>query len=87
MKTDVLIIGGGVIGACIARQLSRYNIDVVIVEKECDLCQGTSKANSSMLHDGYNVDGHKLKGKLVNNEYKYRKTNTSPAGHRPAYLL
>ena len=65
MKTDVLIIGGGVIGACIARQLSRYNIDVVIVEKESDVCTGTSKANSSMLHDGYNVDGHKLKGKMV----------------------
>ena len=65
MKTDVLIIGGGVIGSCIARQLSRYNLDIVLVEKESDVCTGTSKANSSMLHDGYNVDGHKLKGKLV----------------------
>ena len=65
MNTDVLIIGGGVIGSAIARQLSRYNLDITLVEKESDLCQGTSKANSSMLHDGYNVDGHKLKGKLV----------------------
>ncbi|MEY8001165.1 NAD(P)/FAD-dependent oxidoreductase [Clostridium sp. Mt-5] len=65
MKTDVLIIGGGVIGAAIAHQLSKYNLDVVLVEKENDICMGTSKANSSMVHDGYNVDGSKLKGKLV----------------------
>ncbi len=65
MKTDVLIIGGGVIGCAIAYQLCKYNIDVTIVEKESDVCSGTSKANSSMLHDGYNVDRHKLKGQLV----------------------
>lgn len=65
MKTDVLIIGGGVIGSAIAHQLCKYNIDVTIVEKESDVCSGTSKANSSMLHDGYNVDKHKLKGQLV----------------------
>lgn len=65
MKTDVLIIGGGVIGAAIAHQLCKYNLDITLVEKEADLCSGTSKANSSMLHDGYNVDRHKLKGQLV----------------------
>lgn len=65
MKTDVLIIGGGVTGAAIAHQLSKYNLDITLVEKESDICMGSSKANSSMIHDGYNVDGHKLKGKLV----------------------
>lgn len=65
MKTDVLIIGGGVIGAAIAHQLARYNLDIVLVEKESDICMGSSKANSSMIHDGYNVDANKLKGKLV----------------------
>lgn len=65
MKTDILIIGGGVIGATIAHQLSKYNLDITLVEKESDICMGSSKANSSMIHDGYNVDGHKLKGKLV----------------------
>lgn len=65
MKTDVLIIGGGVTGAAIAHQLSKYNLDITLVEKENDICMGSSKANSSMIHDGYNVDGHKLKGKLV----------------------
>ncbi|AKA67962.1 NAD(P)/FAD-dependent oxidoreductase [Clostridium scatologenes] len=65
MKTDVLIIGGGVIGTAIAHQLAKYNLDIVLVEKESDICMGASKANSSMIHDGYNVDANKLKGKLV----------------------
>ena len=64
MNTDILIIGGGVIGSMIARTLCRYNLDVVIVEKESDLCSGTSKANSSMVHDGYNIDKNTLKGQL-----------------------
>ncbi|MDR0599071.1 MAG: NAD(P)/FAD-dependent oxidoreductase [Treponema sp.] len=65
MKTDILIIGAGVTGAAIAYRLCRYRLDIVWVEKENDVCMGSSKANSSMVHDGYNVDGHKLKGKLV----------------------
>ena len=65
MKTDILIIGGGVVGAAVAYRLCRYRLSVAWVEKENDICTGTSKANSSMIHDGYNVDGSKLKGKLV----------------------
>ena len=42
MKTDVLIIGGGVIGCGIAHQLCKYNFDVTLVEKEADVCMGTS---------------------------------------------
>lgn len=65
MQTDILIVGGGVIGSAIAYQLAKYNLDITIVEKESDICMGSSKANSSMIHDGYNVDGSTLKGKLV----------------------
>lgn len=65
MKTDVLIIGGGVIGASIAHQLAKYNMDIVLVEKASDVCMGTSKANSAMIHSGFNIDGGTLKGKLV----------------------
>ena len=65
MRTEVLIIGGGVIGASIAHQLAKYNLDIILVEKASDVCMGTSKANSAMIHSGFNIDGGTLKGKLV----------------------
>ncbi len=65
MKTDVLIIGGGVIGASVAHQLAKYNLDIILVEKASDICMGTSKANSAMIHSGFNIDGGTLKGQLV----------------------
>ena len=56
MKTDVVIIGGGVIGTAIARELSRYRLDVVLLEKEDDVAMGTSKGNSGIIHVGYDAD-------------------------------
>ena len=50
---DVIIIGAGVIGAAIARQLSRYTIQTAIIEKEADVSFGTSKANSGIIHAGF----------------------------------
>ena len=52
MKTDILIIGAGVIGSAVARKLSQYDLDITLVEKQSDVCMGTSKANSSMIHSG-----------------------------------
>ena len=63
-KTDILIIGGGVTGCFIARELSRYNLDITLVEKEPDVCTGTSKANTALIHAGFNADSNKLKGRL-----------------------
>ncbi|SJZ86999.1 NAD(P)/FAD-dependent oxidoreductase [Selenihalanaerobacter shriftii] len=63
-ETEVVIIGGGVIGTAIARELANYNVDVVLVEKDADLASGTSKANSGIIHAGYNADPTKLKGRL-----------------------
>jgi glycerol-3-phosphate dehydrogenase len=63
-KYDVLIIGGGVTGCFIARELSRYDLDIALVEKEPDVCTGTSKANTALIHAGYNADSNKLKGRL-----------------------
>ncbi|WP_026189018.1 NAD(P)/FAD-dependent oxidoreductase [Orenia marismortui] len=63
-KTEVLIIGGGVVGTSIARELSKYKLDILLVEKEADVCTGTSKANTALIHAGFNADSHKLKGKL-----------------------
>lgn len=61
---DVIIIGGGVSGAAAARELSRYQADICVLEKEEDVCCGTSKANSAIVHAGYDAKTGSLKAKL-----------------------
>lgn len=50
---DVVIIGAGVIGASIFRELTKYNVKVTMIEKENDVAMGTSKANSAIIHAGF----------------------------------
>jgi len=64
MNYDVAVIGAGVIGSMIARELSRYNIKVALVEKCNDMAMGTSKANSAIVHAGYDAKPGSLKAKL-----------------------
>ncbi|MCR5330497.1 MAG: NAD(P)/FAD-dependent oxidoreductase [Lachnospiraceae bacterium] len=52
---DVAIIGAGVVGCAIARELSRYSLDICVIEKSEDVCCGTSKANSAIIHAGYDA--------------------------------
>lgn len=62
---DVIIIGGGVVGCSIARELSKYDIKVALIEKEDDVASGgASKANSAILHAGYDPLPGTLKAKL-----------------------
>ena len=61
---DVAIIGAGVIGTAIARELSRYDVKIVIIEKENDVSTGTSKANSGIIHAGYDPKENTLMAKL-----------------------
>ncbi len=61
---DVTVIGAGVTGAAIARKLSSYNLKTVIVEKECDVSFGVSKANSGIIHGGFHHDSSSLKSRL-----------------------
>jgi glycerol-3-phosphate dehydrogenase len=61
---DVLIIGAGVIGCSIARELSKYNLNTCVIEKECDVAAGTTKANSAIVHAGFDAKVESLKGKL-----------------------
>ena len=61
---DVAVIGAGVIGAAIARQLSSYRLEVVLLEKEADACFGVSKANSGIIHAGFHHGPEFLKARL-----------------------
>ena len=61
---DVVIIGAGVTGSAIARYLSRYEVNACVVEKEADICSGTSKANSAIVHAGYDAANGSLMAKF-----------------------
>ena len=52
---DVAVVGAGVTGASIARELARYDIQVVVIERENDVANGTTKANSAIIHAGYDA--------------------------------
>ncbi len=64
MEYDVLIIGAGVIGSLCARELARYDLKVALLEKENDVANGASKANSGIIHGGYDPKPGTLKAKL-----------------------
>lgn len=61
---DVIIIGAGVIGCSIARELTKYTTNIAVIEKENDVCEVTSKANSAIVHSGYDPEPGTLKAKL-----------------------
>lgn len=75
LNYDAAIIGGGVTGCAIARELSRYDLSICVIEREEDVCSGTSKANSAIVHAGYdavpgsnkaifNVEGNRIMDEL-----------------------
>lgn len=61
---DVIIIGAGVAGVAAARELSRYQVTACVLEREEDVCCGTSKANSAIIHAGYDAAKGSLMAKL-----------------------
>ncbi len=76
MLYDVIIIGAGVTGSAVARELSRYKLNTCVLEKFEDVCSGTSKANSAIVHAGFdaaegslmaklNVEGNEMMGELA----------------------
>ena len=64
-KCDVLIVGGGVSGCSIARELSRYKLDVLLVDKEADLAVGASGRNDGEVHPGVDLSRGSLKHKYI----------------------
>ncbi len=61
---DVIIIGGGIVGCALARELSRYNLRLALIEKEVEVGFGTSKTNSGIIHAGHHSAEGTLKGKF-----------------------
>ncbi len=85
---DLCIIGAGVVGLNIARELSRYQLQICVIEKEEDVGRGCTKANSGIIHGGYADEPGSLKAELcvagnrlyeqLDNElhFGYRKTGS-----------
>jgi glycerol-3-phosphate dehydrogenase len=61
---DVIVIGGGVIGCAVLRELSRFDLRLLLLEKEADLAEGITKANSGVIHGGFNVPPGSLKARM-----------------------
>ena len=64
LKYDIIIIGAGVSGCAAARELARYDLKICVLDKESDVCEGTSKANSGIVHAGHDAKPGTLKAKL-----------------------
>jgi glycerol-3-phosphate dehydrogenase len=60
---DVVIIGAGIVGCATAYELSKYDLDVLLLDKENDVSLGASRANTAIVHGGYDPDPNTLMGK------------------------
>lgn len=65
LKTDVVVIGAGAVGCAIARELSKYEIRVIVVDKNEDVGGDASKSNSAIIHTGYDATPDSLESQLV----------------------
>ena len=63
-RYDIIIIGAGVSGCAAARELSRDNRRIAVLERASDVCEGTSKANSGIVHAGFDAPSGTLKARL-----------------------
>jgi len=65
LSTDIVIVGGGIAGTAIARELSQYQLKIVLAEKEADVSFGSSKASTAIIHPGLPVAGAPLKSETL----------------------
>lgn len=88
---DVAVIGGGIVGAAIARELSGCDISVALLEARDDVGDGTSKANTAILHTGFDARPGTLESRLVARGYHllgaYAKATGIPVEHTGAVLV
>ena len=84
LEYDVAIVGAGVVGAAIARELSRFELRCVLLEAGPDVGAGTSKANTALLHTGFDAKPGTLESRLVRRghallgEYALRRSRRRP---------
>ena len=62
---DIVIIGAGIAGSFIARELSRFKLKILIVDRQNDVGNETTEANSAIIHAGYDAMADQLKGSLM----------------------
>ncbi len=77
---DVAVVGGGVIGSAVARELSRYHLSVALLEARNDIGAGTSKANTAILHTGFDATPGSTESRLVSRGYELLRTYAPGAG-------
>jgi len=80
VRFDVAIIGAGVVGTAIARQLARYQLRTVLVERANDVGTGTSKANTAIVHTGFDTQPGTLESSLVRRGHGLLNSYASAAG-------
>ena len=61
---DCVVVGAGVVGGLVARELTKYNLSVCILEKESDVAMGATRANSAIVHAGFDAKEGTLKAKF-----------------------
>ena len=88
---DVAVIGGGIVGAAIARELAANHLSIALLEARSDVGDGTSKANTALLHSGYDTVPGSLESRLVRRGYEllgdYATKTGIPVEHIGARLV
>jgi len=77
---DVAIIGAGAVGSAIARELSRYQLNIALLEAASDVGMGTSKASTAIWHTGYDASPGSLESMLLKHGYPLLETFMKEAG-------
>ncbi len=88
---DVVVIGAGIVGSAIARELSGHQLSVALLEARDDVGDGTSKANTAILHTGFDAKPGTLESKMVSRGYEllseYATQTGIPVEHTGAILV
>ena len=88
---DVVVIGAGIVGSAIARRLAGFQLSVALLDEKSDVGDGTSKANTAILHTGFDAKPGTLESKMVSDGYRllsdYAQVTGIPVEHTGAVLV